>query len=459
MKRGTSPNSFTYEYKKNSNNNCNENKTTEIEKDIFYQLKFQVFEKTQKKGNYSNLLDQYKKLQDELAKISEIKKQLEIKLKEFEKDQRKKDIIELKHKNENLCNDLNEKIALNKKLYKENNAYFQELESKSEENQCLQEQIYEQEDFLKKFSCEKAEIEKNVYNLSKIVKNQEKKMLDLTKEINDLSSKNDGKVNLIKNRNEQNINIINNISDEKRIHNNLIFELKNKENNAVACQKKLNSVNETLNGLQNNINNLTNLIIKNKNDISVADNNLTKESSDLNILLSNNTHINGLIEDKNNQIESLNNDNDIMKKKNTEINCDNQKYKNLIELYKKHLILLVSQNKKLAGEIRNLLTRDAELKDILERDKHLQYIRNENKNYFNTSEDKKKLVLDSGIVRPVEEKNKNIKKASVIEKIGKIENNIKSEEPKETELNISQEKNEEQDMGEEELVNIDDNKQ
>ena len=56
-------------------------------------------------------------------------------------------------------------------------------------------------------------------------------MLDLTKEINDLSSKNDGKVNLIKNRNEQNINIINNISDEKRIHNNLIFELKNKEKN------------------------------------------------------------------------------------------------------------------------------------------------------------------------------------------------------------------------------------
>ena len=201
------------------------------------------------------------------------------------------------------------------------------------------------------------------------------------------------------------------------------------------------------------------MIIKNKNDISVADNNLTKESSDLNILLSNNTHINSLIEDKNNQIESLNNDNDIMKKKNTEINCDNQKYKNLIELYKKHLILLVSQNKKLAGEIRNLLTRDTELKDILERDKHLQYIRNENKNYFNTSEDKKKLVLDSGIVRPVEEKNKNIKKASVIEKIEKIENNIKSEEPKETELNISQEKNEEQDMGEEELVNIDDNKQ
>ena len=91
------------------------------------QLKVQVFEKDQNKGNYNNLLSKFKKLQDELAKISEIKKQHEASLKQFETDQRNKDIIDLKNKNENLFNELNERIALNKKLYRENNNLFREL--------------------------------------------------------------------------------------------------------------------------------------------------------------------------------------------------------------------------------------------------------------------------------------------------------------------------------------------
>ena len=66
-----------------------------------------------------------------------LEKAHEIALCQLESDCRNNSIIELKNKNENLFNELNEKIALNKKLYNENNALFRELESRKKENKCL----------------------------------------------------------------------------------------------------------------------------------------------------------------------------------------------------------------------------------------------------------------------------------------------------------------------------------
>ena len=190
MSRNGSPNSITYEY---NSNNCSPFRRTcpPRENDILSQLKVQVFEKDQNRRNYNNLLAKFHKLQDELAKIIAMKEKNEIALNKLENDQRNKEIIDLKNKNENLFNDLNERIALNKKLYTENNNLFHELESKTSENQDLQDQICEQEDLLRKLTCEKEEIERKIYNLSQIKEKQEQKIIELTNQIKNLSSQND----------------------------------------------------------------------------------------------------------------------------------------------------------------------------------------------------------------------------------------------------------------------------
>ena len=142
--REASPNSITYQYETSSPARS-PSRQCYPEHDILSKLKVQVFEKDQNKRNYNTLLCKFHQLQEEFGKICEIKKSHEIALQALEADQRNKDIIELKNRNENLFNDLNERIAMNKKLYSENNSLFHELEVKASENQDLQEHICEQE--------------------------------------------------------------------------------------------------------------------------------------------------------------------------------------------------------------------------------------------------------------------------------------------------------------------------
>ena len=428
MSRDPSPNSVTYEY--NSNHSSPYRRASPPhEHDILSQLKVQVFEKDQNRRNYNNLLAKFHKLQDELEKISHIKEQNEIALGQLECDQRNKEIIDLKNKNENLFNDLNERIALNKKLYSENNNLFHELESKTAENQDLQDHICEQEELLRRLSCEKEEIERKIYNLSQIKEKQEKQIFDLTTQVNSMSSQNDSQGNLLRSKNDQNIILLNDLNEEKNINKNLIIELRNKETNLVSCQQKLNLANDNIRGLQNGINNINNLLKRNKEDIATVDNNLLKETAVLSQLISDNNNLNDLVEDRNAHIKNLNNENDILKQNNTEVNCDNVKYNNLIQAYKKHLILLISQNKKLAAEIQLLLGRDQELRNILERDGHLQDVRFENDQIVNNSLDKIKSFIEPGPMQQIEDrKSTTIKRTYSIDRNDNRNGNENGEE-------------------------------
>ena len=394
--REASPNSITYQYESNSPTRSPPRQCYP-EHDILSKLKVQVFEKDQNKRNYNTLLCKFHQLQEEFGKICEIKKSHEIALKQLEADQRNKDIIELKNRNENLFNDLNERIAMNKKLYSENNSLFHELELKAGENQDLQEHICEQENIIRKLTCCKEDIEQKIFNLNQIRENQEKQILDLTNQINALSNTNDGQGNLINSRHEQNVNIIHEINDEQNINKNLVIELRTTENNIVSSQQKLNICNDNIRANQTKANNISNLIGRNKEDIANVNNNLLKETATLNQLISDNTQLNQLVEDRNAHIKNLNQDNEILKQNNTDINCENTKYNNLICAYKKHLVLLISQNKKISAEIQLLMGRDNELRNILNRDNHLQDVRYENHQIINDSLEKVKMYINPDI--------------------------------------------------------------
>lgn len=375
MSRGVSPQSMTYELNKSSRTTY---KNTIIAQDTLSQLKVQVFELDQGRRNYENLLAKFHKLQEDIDNIIKIKNQHEISLRQQESDERNLLIADLKAKNENLFNDLNEKIALNKKLYNENNALFRELESRKKENKCLQEEICKQEEILRKLSYEKDSIEKKVFNLSKIKEKQELDLINFKEEINQLNFKNDDQNNMIRNRSGQNINIYNQLNEEKILNKNLIYELRDKESNVMNNQQKLNVLNENINRLQSEVDNLTNCINKNNNDISVINENLINETNTLNQLISDNSNMNNNIHDREIQITNITNENEALKQDNKILNDDANKINNIFELYKKHLILLVVQNKKIAAEIQLLIGRDAEIKTILDRINYLKDVSEEN---------------------------------------------------------------------------------
>ena len=151
---------------------------------------------------------------------------------------------------------------------------------------------------------------------------------------------------------------------------------------------------------------MTNTNKKVNEEICLAKDNLFKESSILSQVNADNQHFESLIKDRDAHINQINNDNNLLKQGNATLNCDNEKLNNLINAYKKHLLLLVSQNKKLAVEIQTLIGRDSELKVILERDNHLSDIRFENDQLVKNSTEKiaqvmnAEPILDNSMVIP-----------------------------------------------------------
>ena len=400
MSRGVSPNSATYEL---SNSLSSYNNST-CDQDMLSNLKIQVFAKDQDKKDFQNLLSQYKNLQAEIAKISDQKKQHEMSLAQLESDERNNIIIDLKNKNENLFNELNEKIALNKKLYNENNKLFQELEAQTSQGDALQDQIVEQEEMIKRLSSDKETIKSKVIYLSQIKEKQANDIHDLNIQINALNFQNNDQGNALKNRDGQNYDIINILKEEQNIFKNLTIELKTKEKDLFTSQQELNKNNDNIHLLQCNVNNLANVINKTKEDITIINTNYIKETTKLNQLNANNQQSNLVIKDRDERINQINTDNGILKQKNAEINCENNNLHTLLDAYKKHLCLLVTQNKKIASEIQYLLGRDKEVKDILERDNHLKDLKYENQNFVSNSNAKIREIVNNQISPPVMEK-------------------------------------------------------
>jgi len=436
---------MTYEINKSSRTTY---KTTVIDQDMLSQLKVQVFEKDQGRRNYENLLAKYHKLQEDIDNIIKVKNQFEISLRQQESDENNLLITDLKAKNENLFNELNEKIALNKKLYNENNALFRELESRKKENKCLQEEICKQEEILRKLTYEKDSIEKKVFNLSKIKEKQEIDLLNFKEEINQLNFKNDDQNNMIRDRSGININIYNQLNEEKILNKNLIYELRDKESNVMTNQQKLNAINENINRLQSEVDNLTNCINKNNNDISVINNNLINETNTLNQLISDNSNMNNEIHDREIQITNVTNENEVLKQDNKILNDDANKINSIFEIYKKHLILLVVQNRKIAAEIQLLIGRDAEVKTILDRINYLKDVSEENDREVTNSIERIKPHIDDGDFE-CSSNNMSMRRTYSIEgnEIRNDDMNYRYEpkidnlNEKENELNISQSRN------------------
>ena len=398
MSRGTSPNSITYEL----NNSCDSYKEAFCKQDTLSQLKVQVFEKDQNKKNYRNLLSMFNNLQGELAKIAEQKRRHEIALQQIETDERNQAISELKIKNENLFNELNNKIVLNKKLYSENNSLFRELEAKSIQNEDLQEQMNKQDILVKKINHDKEQLKSQIISLSQIKEKQEKDIQNLTVQIEQINLDNNSQANFLSNKNGENNILISSLNDEKSINQDLVNELRNKETNLISSKQKLTRDTDNIKLMKNDINNLGIIIKKNAQDITTFNDNLLKETTVLNQLSADNQHLDSLVKDRDTYINQINSENNILKEGNTEINLDNEKLSAILQAYKKHYTLLISQNKKLSGEIQGLIGRDTELRSILERGNHLRDVKYENDHLVSASTDKVKVVINDVNQFPLE---------------------------------------------------------
>ena len=296
-------------------------------------------------------------------------------------------IFELKNKNDNLKNEIDEKNCLNKKLYGENNNLFQILEGKTCDNENLQEQICHQENILSRLNNDKLTLSNNITNLNQLRDKHTKDIQNLNCEINSLNKDSNELDISLRNRQSQNEQLINEYNTIKCMNTKLFNDLKEKECSLAKNQEELFCLKENISRLQSDLNNFNCLNQKATDDISCTNNSLIKEISIKKNLENENTKLNCLINDRDAKIQQVNSDNEILKCANSGNNSDNILLNKKAEAYKKHILILTDQNEKLSCELENIINRDSQLLNTLGRDTYLRAVQYENKNVINSSLD------------------------------------------------------------------------
>ena len=353
---------------------------------IIAKLKSELFEKMQNAKDFCSLEAKVIQLQNQINALNEEKRALECRI--FQSgEEGDKMICDLRNKNENLKNEINEKNIINKKLYGENNKLFQSLEGKTCDNQNLEDQMCHQENIISRLNVDKINLQNTINNLNQVRDKHIKDIQNLSTEINILNKSSNDLDSTLRNKHCQNLQIINEFNSMKCVNTKLFNDLKEKECCLAKKEEELCILNNNIVRLQKELDNLNCLNQKTKDDIACTNSSLLKEISLKNSLEKENSKLNCLITDRNAKIQELTNDNDILKCANTNTNSDNILLNKKVEAYKKHILILTSQNEKLSSELENIICRDSQLLDTLGRDTYLRAVQYENKNVINSSLD------------------------------------------------------------------------
>ena len=357
------------------------------EKDLLIsQLKAEIFEKEQNERNFALLQSKFRNLQNDFQLLSEAKLHLEYELRN-KTDNGNKAISSLKAQNENILNELNDKLAMNKKLYNDNNNLYKTLESKNSENLSLRDQISDQERMLSQLTNDKNNMERTILNLNQSREQQGTNIKNLQDEVDRLHYKND-----LQNKNliaqvERNEQLMKELDNQIIENKNLQGKLQSKNENLNTTRRQLGNANQTIDKMEQDLNALNYTLSRCKNDACAMNNNLSKETAMRQQIEKNNERLEMMIQDRNNEIKSLNNENDSMKMSLDALNGDRQQLTDELEKYKKHILILTEQNDKLANELEEVLDRDMKLRMQLNRTERLEMVIDQNRNILENSLD------------------------------------------------------------------------
>lgn len=257
-----------------------------------------------------------------------------------------KQINDLKYDNENLQNNLNEKISLNKKLYNDNNTLYKTLENKNSEIESLINKINEQDDKLNKINQDNSNLEQNVFTLQDQKQSQKLRIDNLTIDLERLKKLNDDNQKLIKRLDTEKIELMAKLDEIRFELKNTIGKLNSKEDNLNFTQMQLDGANKNIVDLQNNISELDQQLTRNKLENNSLNSNLLKERNVRYDCEKNNEILQSYLKEKNNDIKKLYMEIDTLKIQNERLNMEKVKNLGEIDLYKNHVLTLSEANDK-----------------------------------------------------------------------------------------------------------------
>ena len=329
-------------------------------------LKSRLFDLEQQEKDRNALAQKLAQLKKDFQILTSTKDKLEQELKQKD-DSYNQRICSLRSDNENLQLSYNEKLALNKKLFTENDALEKEIEQRDNELNDLRNKLKDMNNQLGQSLVDKGDLENQVQKLKTIKNSQLNDINKLTKENKNLSE-------IITDQDKK----LQRAQDEIAMMNN-----KSDENDA-----DIQNLNIKLRGLMDDISNTQNVLNRNNGENRDLDEKLCELNNQCENLKCENANLNSNIikekalrADKEKQNQNLNN---IINEHENQINDLNNKYNSLNAMYslttndnknsqiqnnklKEHIMILTQQNQKLLDELDCVKDQDLKMKSLLSR--------------------------------------------------------------------------------------------
>ena len=329
-------------------------------------LKSRLFDLEQQEKDRNALAQKLAQLKKDFQILTSTKNKLEQELKQKD-DSYNQRINSLRSDNENLQLSYNEKMALNKKLFTENDALEKEIEQRDNELNDLRNKLKDMNNQLGQSLVDKGDLENQVQKLKAIKNSQLNEINKLTKENKNLSE-------TITDQDKK----LQRAQDEIALMNN-----KSNENDA-----DIQNLNIKLRGLMDDISNTQNVLNRNNGENRDLDEKLCELNNQCENLKCENANLNSNIikekalrADKEKQNQNLNN---IINEHENQINDLNNKYNSLNAMYsmttndnknsqiqnnklKEHIMILTQQNQKLLDELDCVKDQDLKMKNLLSR--------------------------------------------------------------------------------------------
>lgn len=329
-------------------------------------LKSRLFDLEQQEKDRNALAQKLAQLKKDFQLLTNTKNKLEQELKQKDDTYNQK-ICSLRSDNENLQLSYNEKMALNKKLFTENDALEKEIEDRDNELNELRNKLKDMNNQLGQSLVDKGDMENQVAKLKAIKNSQLNDINKLTKENKNLSE-------IITDQDKK----LQRAQEEIAMMNN-----KSNENDA-----EIQNLNVKLRGLMDDISNTQNILNRNNGENRDLDEKLCELNSQCENLKCENANLNNNIlkekalrADKEKQNQNLNN---IINEHENQINDLNDKYNSLNAMYslttsdnknsqiqnnklKEHIMILTQQNQKLLDELDVVKDQDLKMKNLLSR--------------------------------------------------------------------------------------------
>ena len=329
-------------------------------------LKSRLFDLEQQEKDRNALAQKLAQLKKDFQILTSTKNKLEQELKQKD-DSYNQRICSLRSDNENLQLSYNEKLALNKKLFTENDALEKEIEQRDNELNDLRNKLKDMNNQLGQSLVDKGDLENQVQKLKTIKNSQLNDINKLTKENKNLSeiiTDQDKKLQ----RAQDEIAMMNNKSDENDADiQNLNIKLRGLMDDISNTQNVLNRNNGENRDLDEKLCELNNQCENLKCENANLNSNIIKEKALRADKEKQNQNLNNIINEHENQINDLNNKYNSLNAMYSMTTSDNKNSQIQNNKLKEHIMILTQQNQKLLDELDCVKDQDLKMKNLLSR--------------------------------------------------------------------------------------------